>query len=112
MRETLGPLAAYDARRGGALLATVGAYVRAGGHHATTSERCHIHPSTLNYRLARIADVLGRPADPHARFEPWLGLAVHEMLLSRGIDAPAAADRGARAPSTGRSRGQLRPKRA
>jgi hypothetical protein len=100
VRETLGPLAAYDARRGGALLETLRAYLRAGGHHATTAERCHIHPSTLKYRLARIADVLGRsPGEPQASFELSLGLAVHEMLLGRGIDALARAGGSDAAPA-------------
>jgi putative methionine-R-sulfoxide reductase with GAF domain len=88
VREALAPLAAYDAQRDSALVATLGEYLRAGGHHATTAERLHIHPSTLKYRLARIAEVLGRPpADPQARFELGLAVAVHEMLLGRGINA-------------------------
>jgi len=96
VREVLGPLAAYDARRRGALLETVRAYVRCGGHHATTAQRCHIHPSTLKYRLARAADILGRPlAHPQARFELSLAFAVHEMLSSRGVDALAEVQRSA-----------------
>jgi DNA-binding PucR family transcriptional regulator len=93
--DVLGPLAEHDARRHSDLLRTLRAYLECGGHHATTAERCHIHISTLKYRLSRIAVILDRPlADPAARFELRLALEVLSVLEAVG-SAPFATERPA-----------------
>lgn len=81
VRDVLGPLAEHDARRNADLLFTLRVFLESGGHHPTTSERCHIHASTLKYRLARIAAILNRPlSDPAMRFELSLALEVLGVL--------------------------------
>jgi DNA-binding PucR family transcriptional regulator/putative methionine-R-sulfoxide reductase with GAF domain len=81
VQDVLGPLAEHDARRRSDLLFTLRAYLSCGGHHPTTAERCHIHTSTLKYRLSRIAAILDRSLnDPRARFELSLALEVLDVL--------------------------------
>jgi sugar diacid utilization regulator len=81
VQDLLGPLAEHDARRQSELLHTLRVYLECGGHHATTAERCHIHISTLKYRLSRIADILDRSlSDPSTRFELRLALEVLGVL--------------------------------
>jgi DNA-binding PucR family transcriptional regulator/putative methionine-R-sulfoxide reductase with GAF domain len=81
VEDVLGPLAAYDAARQGELLHTLRTYLQTGGHHPTTAERCHIHVSTLKYRLARIADITGQTiTDPRTRFELTLAFELRDML--------------------------------
>jgi GAF domain-containing protein len=93
VRDLLGPLADHDARRNGELLLTLRTYLAAGGHHPTTAERCHIHVSTLKYRLAKIAEILERPlTDPSARFELSLAFEVLDILQMVGA-APFEAPR-------------------
>jgi purine catabolism regulator len=53
----LGPLLE---ERGRELLHTLEAYLDAGGNGVLTAEKLHIHRSTLNYRLARIEQMLRR----------------------------------------------------
>jgi DNA-binding PucR family transcriptional regulator len=92
VRDVLGPLAEHDARRRADLLNTLRAYLDCGGHHATTAERCHIHISTLKYRLSRIAAILGRSlSDPTDRFELRLALEVLGVLEAVGA-SPFAAE--------------------
>jgi DNA-binding PucR family transcriptional regulator len=79
--DLLGPLAEHDARRSSELVLTLRAYLETGGHHPTTSERCHIHVSTLKYRLSRIAAILERSlTDPTTRFELSLAFEVLDIL--------------------------------
>lgn len=85
--EVLGPLAEYDAARQGELVQTLRHYLEAGGHHPTTAQRCHIHVSTLKYRLARIGEVTGWTiADPRMRFELTLAFELRDMLARLGQD--------------------------
>jgi sugar diacid utilization regulator/putative methionine-R-sulfoxide reductase with GAF domain len=94
VEESLGPLIAYDARRNAALVATVRAYLESGEHQPTTAERCHIHVSTLKYRLKRAESVLGRSlGDPQTRFELRMGLAVAHILELYQLGHPVAAPR-------------------
>jgi DNA-binding PucR family transcriptional regulator len=79
--DVLGALAAHDERRNSELLLTLRAYLDTGGHHPKTAERCHIHVSTLKYRLSRIAELVGRPiTDPRVRFELSLAYEVLDVL--------------------------------
>jgi DNA-binding PucR family transcriptional regulator/putative methionine-R-sulfoxide reductase with GAF domain len=92
VRAALGVLAEHDAARRSELVKTLRAYLETGGHQPTTAKRCHIHVSTLKYRLARIAEVLDRPlGDPQVRFELGLAFAVLRILDLLGVD-PFAPD--------------------
>jgi DNA-binding PucR family transcriptional regulator len=96
VRELLGPLAANDLQRGADLMGTLRAFLESGGHHPTTCEVCHIHVSTLKYRLGRIAAILERPlGDPSVRFQLSLAfevLGVLEMLdLTPFDETPASS---------------------
>jgi DNA-binding PucR family transcriptional regulator len=87
--EVLGPLADYDRGRKASMLETVRVFLDSGGHHATTAKRCHIHASTLKYRLARISEILDCSlADPATRFDLSLAFAVRDLLATLGINAP------------------------
>lgn len=81
VRTMLQPLAEHDAKRNGELLFTLRAFLESGGHHPTTSTRCHIHVSTLKYRLGRISEILDRPlTDARTRFELSLAFEVAGVL--------------------------------
>jgi DNA-binding PucR family transcriptional regulator len=87
VEEILGPLAEYDAARQGELLQTLRHYLEAGGHHPTTAQRCHIHVSTLKYRLARISEITGSSiTEPGARFRFTLAFELRDMLARLGQD--------------------------
>lgn len=79
----LGPLATA---RGGAgpLLLTLDAYFAAGGVSTEAARRLHLSVRAVTYRLARVADLLGRdPTDPAGRF------ALHAAVLgARLLDWP------------------------
>jgi DNA-binding PucR family transcriptional regulator len=93
VRDLLGPLAEHDARRNSELLLTLRVYLETGGHHPTTSDGCHIHVSTLKYRLSRIAAILERSlTDPATRFELSLAFEVLDILQMVGA-APFPAPR-------------------
>ncbi len=86
VHDVLGPLAEHDQERGGELMTTLRAYLAAGGHHPTTSATCHIHVSTLKYRLSRIAAILDRSlTDPPTRFELSLAFEIMRVLGMVGI---------------------------
>jgi sugar diacid utilization regulator/putative methionine-R-sulfoxide reductase with GAF domain len=96
VRELLGPLAAHDRERGADLMGTLRAFLESGGHHPSTCAACHIHVSTLKYRLGRIAAILGRPlGDATVRFQLSLAfevLGVLDMLDLAPFDkAPASS---------------------
>jgi hypothetical protein len=58
-RRTLGPLQDYAERRSSELLGTLEAFVYSALDRRTTSERLHVHPNTLDYRLKRIEALTG-----------------------------------------------------
>jgi sugar diacid utilization regulator len=67
--EWLGPLLDYDARKGSQLVATLSAYLEAGGNYDATAKALSMHRSGLKYRLQRIRDVSGYDlADPDTHF--------------------------------------------
>ncbi len=55
----VGPVLAYDARRGTELVATLEAWYAAGARPAETAKRLHVHPNTVAQRLERVATLLG-----------------------------------------------------
>jgi len=60
VRDWLGALIDYDARKGGDLVHTLSVYLERGGSHAAAAEALSVHRSTLRYRLDRIREILGR----------------------------------------------------
>jgi DNA-binding PucR family transcriptional regulator len=87
VRSLLGPISAYDASRGGGeILGTLRAYLELGNRPAV-AERCHIHVSTVKYRMGKAAELLGRPlTEPQTRFEIRLAFAVLDVLKTLGVD--------------------------
>ena len=92
--EQLGPLFRFARERDSPLLETLRAYLEADGHHGTIAERCHIHKSTVKYRIARIAEGLDRRlGDPQVRFELRLAVALVDVLAALGL-AQGLEERG------------------
>ncbi len=86
VQEQLGPLLNHDRGRSD-LLGTLRAFVAADGNVAETAKACFIHKNTLRYRLARIADVLGRdPAAPDAKFHLRMAFDLVDLFAGMGID--------------------------
>ena len=64
LRErVLGPLGSKQDRSRGDLLHTVATYVALGKDRRQTSERLHIHPNSLDYRLRRARELTGLNLD-------------------------------------------------
>ena len=56
----IGPLEAYDRRRGTDLIGTLTAFLDSNGQWQATAEALHIHVNTLRQRLGRIEELTGR----------------------------------------------------
>ncbi|TGB14861.1 PucR family transcriptional regulator [Streptomyces palmae] len=82
-------LAAYDARhRGGALVATLRAYLDHFGDVPAASRSLNVHANTFRYRLRRLREVCGIDLDaPDARLLAQLQL----RLMSREADGDLEA---------------------
>ncbi|MCW2861560.1 MAG: putative phytochrome sensor protein [Actinoallomurus sp.] len=59
VERTLGPVIAYDERRGTALTRTMAIYFGTGGSLARTAGKLHIHSNTVTQRLDRVGRLLG-----------------------------------------------------
>ena len=59
VRDWLGHLIAYDARRKTELVRTLNQYLEHGGNYAATAAELSVHKSTLTYRLQRIRELTG-----------------------------------------------------
>jgi sugar diacid utilization regulator len=59
VREWLGSLLDYDARRKAELVRTLTQYLEHGGNYDATAAELSVHKSTLKYRLQRIRDLTG-----------------------------------------------------
>ncbi|WP_369185988.1 helix-turn-helix domain-containing protein [Streptomyces sp. Y1] len=78
---TLGPLLAYDARRGTELVRTLRAYFDCGGSLTRAKDELHVHVNTVVQRLDRVEALLGRDWNlPERALE--LQLALRLRLLS------------------------------
>ena len=74
------------------LVATLRAYLEAGGHQRQAAGRCHIATSTLKYRMAKVRDLLGRdPGDPEVGFELMLAFKLRDLLAATAA-TPASAE--------------------
>jgi sugar diacid utilization regulator len=69
VREWLGSLLDYDARRKADLVHTLTQYLEHGGNYDATAAELSVHKSTLKYRLQRIRDLTGLELnDPDVHF--------------------------------------------
>lgn len=81
--STLGPLLAYDARRGTELVRTLRAYFDCGGSLTRAKDELHVHVNTVVQRLDRVEALLGRDWNqPERSLE--LQLALRLQLLAGG----------------------------
>jgi hypothetical protein len=80
LATTLGPVIAYDHRRGTALTQTMAIYFGTGGSLARTAEQLHIHVNTVTQRLDRIGRLLGEDwQQPDRALEIQLALRLHRL---------------------------------
>jgi sugar diacid utilization regulator len=69
VREWLGALLDYDARRKAELVRTLTQYLEHGGNYDATAAELSVHKSTLKYRLQRIRELTGLELnDPDVHF--------------------------------------------
>ncbi|MBS1678306.1 MAG: GAF domain-containing protein [Actinobacteria bacterium] len=85
--DLLGPIARSDNNRaGGGIMETLRAHLELGSRPAV-AERCHIHVSTVKYRMQKARDLLGRSiSEPRVRFQLMLAFEVLDVLRTLGID--------------------------
>lgn len=71
----LGPVLAYDARRGTDLVHTLDVFLERNGHWQAAASELHVHVNTLRYRLARVEQLTGRDLNAMAnRVDFYLAL--------------------------------------
>ncbi|MCX5308902.1 helix-turn-helix domain-containing protein [Streptomyces sp. NBC_00160] len=80
VRQTLGPVLAYDAKRGTDLTRTLRAYFDEGASRTRAAEVLHVHVNTVVQRLDRIGSLLGRDWQrPERALELQLALRIHRV---------------------------------
>ncbi|MFJ6904412.1 helix-turn-helix domain-containing protein [Streptomyces griseoluteus] len=80
VERTIGPLVAYDARRGTDLLRTLDAYFAAAMSPARTKDVLHVHVNTVAQRLERVGRLLGEDwQTPSRALEIQLALRLHGL---------------------------------
>ncbi|MYV39952.1 diguanylate phosphodiesterase, partial [Streptomyces sp. SID1328] len=80
VERTIGPLVAYDARRGTDLLRTLDAYFAAAMSPARTKDVLHVHVNTVAQRLERVGRLLGEDwQTPSRLLEIQLALRLHGL---------------------------------
>ncbi|MER6253405.1 GAF domain-containing protein [Streptomyces sp. NPDC001584] len=80
VRQTLGPVLAYDAKRGTELTHTLRAYFDTGASQSRAAEALHVHVNTVVQRLDRIGSLLGRDWQrPERALELQLALRIHQV---------------------------------
>ncbi|MBV2352907.1 GAF domain-containing protein [Streptomyces sp. J2-1] len=78
--RTIGPVVAYDERRGTELLSTLDAYFACGASPVRTREALHVHVNTVAQRLERVGRLLGEDWQTPARtLEIQLALRLHRL---------------------------------
>lgn len=84
VRDWLGALLDYDARKQSELVRTLSVYLERGGSYNATAEALVVHRSTLKYRLQRIRELSGHDVnDPDSRFN--LQLATRAWATLRAL---------------------------
>jgi hypothetical protein len=88
----IGPLAEHDRERQTYLLQTLQVFLDEGGNRRRAAERCHVHESTIKYRMRRIRELLGCDlTSADVRFELMLALKVFALLRAVDSDPMARA---------------------
>ncbi|MGW5126825.1 helix-turn-helix domain-containing protein [Streptomyces sp. NPDC004069] len=78
--RTVGPVVAYDERRGTELIRTLEAYFACGTSPARTKDALHVHVNTVAQRLERVGRLLGQDWQTPARaLEIQLALRLHRL---------------------------------
>jgi purine catabolism regulator len=84
-RGLLGPLADYDLRQQGDLVASLRAFLEHNGNWEAAARALGVHRHTLRYRVRRVAELTGRDLDRAGdRVEFWLALQAADVLQGRG----------------------------
>jgi DNA-binding PucR family transcriptional regulator len=84
VRDWLGALLDYDARKQSELVRTLSVYLERGGNYNATAEALVVHRSTLKYRLQRIRELSGHDLnDPDSHFN--LQLATRAWATLRAL---------------------------
>jgi purine catabolism regulator len=90
-RGLLGPLADYDHRQHGDLVASLRAFLEHNGNWEAAARALGVHRHTLRYRVRRVAELTGRDLERAGdRVEFWLALQAADVLKGRGSGAHAA----------------------
>lgn len=80
IEATIGPVRAWDARRGTGLVTTLEAWFASGGHLKDTAAELHVHPNTVTQRLERIGELLGAGwRDPERSLDLQLALRLARL---------------------------------
>jgi sugar diacid utilization regulator len=83
MNQQLGPLIEYDRQHHSSLVLTLARYFDSGCNYDGAAAALSVHRGTINYRLKRIRDLLGRdPNDGSARLDLHLATTVWRTLDS------------------------------
>jgi len=84
--QALGPVLAWDAQRGSALVETLEAWFASGGSLRATGEALHVHPNTVAQRIDRVGRLLGPDWREPARALD-IQLALRTRRLAGGVSA-------------------------
>ncbi len=80
VERTIGPVMAYDERRGTELLRTLDAYFACGMSPARTKDALHVHVNTVAQRLERVGRLLGDDwQEPGRALEIQLALRLRRL---------------------------------
>ena len=83
-RSLLGPLADYDQRQHGDLVASLRTFLEHNGNWESAARALAVHRHTLRYRIRRVAELTGRDLDAAGdRVEFWLALQAEQVLAGR-----------------------------
>jgi PucR family transcriptional regulator, purine catabolism regulatory protein len=77
----LGPLVDRDNQKSSELVASVRAFIEAGGRWEPGAEKLGVHRHTLRYRVRQAEELLGRDlSSAEDRLEVWLALKASDLL--------------------------------
>ena len=80
VRVTIGPLLAYDEKRGTDLVATLEGWFDCGGSAVGAAREMHVHANTVTQRLDRITNLIGTSwRDPVRSLDVRLALRIHRL---------------------------------
>ncbi|HZA41886.1 MAG TPA: PucR family transcriptional regulator ligand-binding domain-containing protein [Actinomycetota bacterium] len=81
VRSVLGPLVDRDNRKSSELVASVRAFIEAGGRWEPGADVLGVHRHTLRYRVRQAEELLGRDlSSAEDRLEVWLALKASDLL--------------------------------